>query len=101
MQRKKFLQLAATSAGLMALNGYANAFSFLDENNAKLKKFGIQLYGVRDMLNDKPSDVLTKLASFGYKQIESFEHSKHGLFMGMGNKGFKTFLNFVPQSTHL
>ena len=92
MERKKFLQLAGSSLGVLALNNYANAISVF-ETEAKLKQFGIQLYGVRDTLNDNPGDVLKKLAGFGYKQIESFEHSKHGLYMGMGNKGFKTFVN--------
>ena len=39
-----------------------------------------------------PQGVLKKVASFGYNQIESYEGAQ-GIFWGMGNKGFKKFMD--------
>lgn len=75
-------------AGLGLLAGVSK-FSFLpDWDDGKLDKFGIQLYTVRDVLPKDPKFVLKQLASFGYKQIESYEGT-NGMFWGLGNKGFK------------
>ena len=57
-----------------------------------LEKFGIQLYTLRDIIDDDPQGILKSLSSFGFKQIESYEGSS-GMFWGMGNKGFKSYLD--------
>ncbi|MBC7722523.1 MAG: sugar phosphate isomerase/epimerase, partial [Pedobacter sp.] len=61
-------------------------------DNATLKKFGLQLYSLRDDLPKNPEAVLKQVASFGYKQIESYEGAD-GMFWGMGNLGFKSLMD--------
>ena len=86
MKRKEFLKLSGglALAGLASKSGFAS----LAGETAKLKNFGIQLWSVRDDLAKDPKEVLKQLASYGYKQIESFEGSK-GIFWGMTNTEFK------------
>lgn len=54
--------------------------------------FGLQLYTLRDVLPNNTKDVLTQVASFGYKQIEGYEGPK-GLFWGMTNTEFKKLMD--------
>jgi sugar phosphate isomerase/epimerase len=44
------------------------------------------------MPND-PKGTLKQVASFGYKQIESYEHSSMGMFWGMKNTEFKKLMD--------
>src|SRR4030095_16914076 len=90
MKRNEFLKLSGglALAGLASKSGFA---SFAGEE-AKLKNFGIQLWSVRDDLAKDPKGVLKQLASYGYKQIESFEGGK-GIFWGMSNTEFKSYMD--------
>lgn len=54
--------------------------------------FGLQLWTVKEDLGANPKDTLAKIASYGYKQVESFE-GKDGMFWGMGNKAFKKYMD--------
>ena len=78
ISRKQFLiQSGLATASLLAGNSL-----FAETSAKKIKKFGIQLYSLRDVLPKAPKAVLTQLAQFGYKQIESFE-GPNGMFWGM------------------
>ena len=90
MKRNEFLKLSGglALAGLASKSGLASIA--LEEK--KLKDFGIQLWSVRDDLGKDPKGVLKQLASYGYKQIESFEGSK-GMFWGMTNTEFKSYMD--------
>jgi len=90
MKRNEFLKLSGglALAGLASKSGFA---SFAEES-AKLKNFGIQLWSVRNDLAKDPKEVLKQLASYGYKQIESFEGGK-GIFWGMSNTEFKSYMD--------
>src|SRR5688572_10540800 len=90
MERKEFLKLSGglALAGLVSKPGFASCSNSGD----KLKEFGIQLWSVRDDLGKDPKGVLKQLASYGYKQIESFEGSK-GIFWGMTNTEFKSYMD--------
>ncbi len=57
-----------------------------------IKNLGIQLYTLREDLPKNPKDVLKQIASFGYKEIESYEGAQ-GMFWGMGNVGFKKYMD--------
>ncbi len=59
-----------------------------------LDKFGIQLYTLRDVFPEEPKRTLKQLAGFGYQQIEGYE-GPQGMFWGMGNKGFKSYLDDI------
>jgi sugar phosphate isomerase/epimerase len=95
MKRRDFLKFGAAGSGL-AFTGIAGdglLSSLMQEEEAKkLKKFGLQLYTLRADFPKDPKGVLKQVASFGYKQVESFEGSK-GIFWGMTNKEFKEYLD--------
>lgn len=67
-----------------------------------VKEFGLQLWTVKEDMAKDPKGVLKSLASYGYKQIESFEGDK-GVFWGMTAKEFKTYMDELGMnivSTH-
>lgn len=90
MKRNEFLKISGSLA--MATLASRAVFAGCTSNDATLKDFGIQLWSVRDDLAKDPKGVLTQLASFGYKQIESFEGST-GIFWGMTNLEFKKLMD--------
>ena len=93
-QRREFIKLSTTLGSGLLLTSVANKLagcnplSKLDVN----KNFGLQLYTLRDDLPKDPKGVLTQVASYGYKQIESFEGAK-GIFWGMKNTEFKKLMD--------
>jgi sugar phosphate isomerase/epimerase len=50
------------------------------------------LYTLRDDLPKDPKGILKQVASFGYKQIESYEGDK-GMFWGMSHTDFKKYMD--------
>jgi sugar phosphate isomerase/epimerase len=95
MERKKFIQLSGAAAGALTVNTvFANSlFTGCGAGDDKrIKDFGLQLYTVKDVLPKDPRGVLQQLASFGYKQVESYEGAQ-GMFWGMGNTGFKKYMD--------
>jgi sugar phosphate isomerase/epimerase len=78
----------------VALTPFANLLGCKAASASKAinENFGLQLYTLRDVLPKDPKDVLTKVASYGYKQIESYEGSQ-GMFWGMKNTEFKKFMD--------
>jgi len=64
--------------------------SLLDTN--KLQNVGIQLYSVKDVLEQDLEGTLQKLAAMGYKEVESYPGSK-GHYYGMEPKAFAAMLN--------
>ena len=89
MNRKDFLQMSGSAALGLAL---ASCGSRSTAARGTIRNFGIQLYSLRDELPADPKGVLKKLASFGYKEIESFEGDS-GMFWGMSNREFKKYLS--------
>lgn len=67
-----------------------------------VKDFGLQLWTVQEDMAKDAKGTLKSLASFGYKQIESFQGDK-GVFWGMTAKDFKTYMDDLGMnliSTH-
>lgn len=67
-----------------------------------VKEFGLQLWTVKEDLAKDTKGVLKSLASYGYKQIESFQGDK-GVFWGMTAKDFKSYMDELGMtivSTH-
>jgi sugar phosphate isomerase/epimerase len=89
--RRSFLKATGTLASGLLIG--RSAFSMDDfSTNGTIKKFGLQLYSLRDDLPKDPKGVLKQVASFGYKQVESYE-GKQGMFWGMTNKEFKKYMD--------
>lgn len=67
------------------------------------KRFGgLALYTVRDAMGENPKETLKKVATIGYKNIESAGY-ENGKFYGMSPNDFKTYLEELelnPVSTH-
>lgn len=91
-KRREFLKNAAILGSGFLFSKYMTGCSATSKTAAINKNFGIQLYTVRDVLPNDPKGVLTKLASFGYKEIESYEGDK-GMFWGMKNTEFKKLMD--------
>ncbi|MBL7723515.1 MAG: sugar phosphate isomerase/epimerase [Chitinophagaceae bacterium] len=96
--RRKFIKITGGVSTGFALSGLSGLSYFSScEETGKLKKFGIQLYTLRDAVPKDPKGVLKQLASFGYTQIESYE-GQQGMFWGMSNTEFKKYLNDLGMS---
>ena len=92
MKRKEFLKMSSGFA-LASIASNSVLASLAQENEfKKIKKFGLQLWTLRDDLPKDPKGVLKQVAGFGYKQIESFEGA-NGMFWGMTNKEFKSYMD--------
>jgi sugar phosphate isomerase/epimerase len=93
--RRKFIkQTAGAASGIAfaAMTGnLLQGCDFFDEAK-KIKKFGLQLYTLRDDMPKDAKGVLKQVASFGYKKIESYE-GKDGMFWGMSNLDFKKYMD--------
>lgn len=91
--RRKFIKISGGITTGFALTGITG-LSFFDgcEKTSGLKEFGLQLYTLREDMPKNPKGVLQQVASFGYKQIESYE-GPQGMFWGMSNSDFKKYIN--------
>jgi len=90
--RRDFLRnggFAALGLGL----AMKNTSLFAADNAYKgIGNYGIQLWTVKEDMAKDAKGTLQKIASYGYKQIESFE-GRGGIFWGMGNKDFKKYMD--------
>lgn len=97
--RRDFLRGGAFAALGLALP-FKGKSSLIESFAAskKLNAFGLQLWTVKEDMARDAKDTLKKVASYGYKQIESFE-GKSGMFWGMSNKDFSKYLDGL--GTHI
>ncbi|HTE31480.1 MAG TPA: sugar phosphate isomerase/epimerase [Chryseolinea sp.] len=74
MKRREFVQTASFAAvGLLSLP------SFLAAGKAQ-KGMGLQLYALRSIIGKDPKGVLQKVASYGYKELETFSYNDGKIF---------------------
>jgi sugar phosphate isomerase/epimerase len=94
LSRRSFLKKSGLLAGGAALTSlsFLQSCASSEEMEEATNTFGIQLYTLRDIIGDDPRGVISSLAEFGYKQIESYEGSM-GIFWGMSHSEFKQFLD--------
>lgn len=57
-----------------------------------IKSFGVQLYTLRDVIEEDPIATIKQLAAMGYSQIESYD-GKQGFMWNHSAKEFKTVLD--------
>ncbi len=106
-KRRNFLQTAGLmTAGSILLPHWACSSSSgengtqtgeteeMEMVKGSLDKFGIQLYTLRDVINDDPKATLKQLSTFGFKQIEGYE-GELGMFWGMKNTEFKKYTDDI------
>jgi sugar phosphate isomerase/epimerase len=90
--RRTFLaQTALLSAGLLAGTNCVSA--------KPVRVVGLQLYSLRDQLPKDVKGVIAKVASAGYKEVETFGYSVKDGFWGLDVKAFKQLLNDNGLST--
>ncbi len=79
MNRRKFIQQSAlATVGTMALSSFAVK---------KQTDIGLQLYTLRDVINKDVKGVIEKVASLGYKKVETYGYNDGKLF-GVSIKEF-------------
>jgi len=92
INRRDFLRNSSFAAVGLSMPFLSKA-NFLDATvGFKIPKFGIQLWTVKENMMEDAKGTLAKMASFGFKEIESFE-GPQGMFWGMGHKGFKSYID--------
>ena len=92
INRRDFLRNGSFAAVGLSLPFLSKA-NFLDAAAGfKIPNFGIQLWTVKEDMMADAKGTLAKMASFGFKEIESYE-GPQGMFWGMGHKGFKSYID--------
>lgn len=90
-QRRKFLRdTALLSSGLLLSQLPLQAGSLWQ--TSKKIKYGIQLWTLRDIIEQDTWSLLSKLGTAGYSKIESYE-GPTGVYWGKSPKAFRSFLN--------
>jgi sugar phosphate isomerase/epimerase len=94
--RRKFLKNATALVGAVgAVGGWSSVLSLSACNTSNRESsggvFGIQLYSLRDIIQNDFPGLLRHLANFGYKEIESFE-GPQGFLWGMDPKECRQYL---------
>ncbi|MDB5205057.1 MAG: sugar phosphate isomerase/epimerase [Flavisolibacter sp.] len=90
--RRRFVKNIGLAGSGILLSAYLPSCKTSNAAKAINQNFGLQLYTLRDVLPKDPKAILTQVASFGYKQIESYEGEK-GMFWGMTNTEFKKLMD--------
>src|SRR4051812_12723741 len=90
MQRRRFLKSAAVIGSGILAQPLIRSCSPKATASGTEDDFGLQLYTLRDILSRDPKSILEQVASFGYRQLESYE-GPHGMFWGMKPAEFKNF----------
>jgi sugar phosphate isomerase/epimerase len=104
-KRRNFIKTTAAGLAITAVTGDligCKSIAGLHSKNS-LGEFGLQLYTLRDIIPQDPKGILKQVADMGYKQIESFEHNKLGIYWGMKNTEFKKYMDDLGMrivSTH-
>ena len=92
INRRDFLRNSSFAAVGLSMPFLSKA-NFLDATAGfKIPNFGIQLWTVKEDMMADAKGTLAKMASFGFKEIESYE-GPQGMFWGMGHKGFKSYID--------
>jgi sugar phosphate isomerase/epimerase len=74
MKRREFVQTASFAAvGMLSLPSFLAA-------GKRSKDMGLQLYTLRDTIGKDPKAVLQKVASFGYKKLETYGYDSGKIF---------------------
>ena len=69
-----------------------------------VSKIGIQLYTVRDMIQNNVTGVINKIAAIGFKEVEVYGYTNENKFWGMQPRAFKQLLDsagLAAPSSHI
>lgn len=100
--RRNFLRLVGLglAGGLVAPN--LISCGYLDKpSGSPIKNAGLQLFTLRDIINQNPREVLQTVAKIGYRHVETFAaDAETNSFFGLAVDEFKKILNDNDLSTH-
>ena len=86
MKRREFVQTASFAAvGMLSLPSFLAA-------GKRAKNMGLQLYTLRDTIGKDPKGVLDKVATFGYKELETYGYDSGKIF-GLDFNEFCKYVN--------
>lgn len=88
MKRRDFIQSSLMAAGALTMS---SNFAFAAD---KKKEIGLQLYSLRDIINQDPKGALKKVADFGYTSVETYGYNDGKLF-GMTNAEFGAYTKSI------
>ncbi|MBZ9729984.1 hypothetical protein LB467_09830 [Salegentibacter sp. JZCK2] len=74
IHRRKFIKLAFVACSI------APGFNFTSKEKLSI---GLQLYSLRETINDNPKQILKTLADIGFNEIETYGYNKES-FWGLG-----------------
>lgn len=98
-KRREFLtQFGLLAGGMCILPSFTSVL-----NDHGKRKFGIQLYSLRDELPKGVENVIKKIANAGYSYVEGYGYSEKDGFWGLNPKTFKEMLskyNLTCPSSH-
>ena len=98
-KRREFLtQFGLLAGGMCILPSFTSVL-----NDYEKRKFGIQLYSLRDELPKGVENVIQKIANAGYSYVEGYGYSEKDGFWGLKPKTFKEMLsryNLTCPSSH-
>lgn len=90
--RRKFIQNASLGLTAAFLSPYIlTSCQNNTSNQSPFHNLGVQLYSIRDVLMQDPLSTLKKIASIGYKHVETFGYSE-GSFWGLNVEDLKKIL---------
>jgi len=96
MIRRDFLKKIAGFASAAIATSSLDALKLMAQPMSSPRDFGIQLWSVRQDMAKDAKGTLKALASFGYKQIESFgDGAPENIFWGMKPLEFKNYLDNI------
>jgi sugar phosphate isomerase/epimerase len=84
MKRREFLKTSAAIAGLSAISSCSN-------DSGIRRQLGLQLYTLRDVIQQDPKGVIKKVAEYGYKELETFAYG-NGQIYGMPFADFSEYV---------
>ena len=92
--RRDFLRSSAFAslAFTLPFKGKSSFLGSYAQGGESIRSFGLQLWTVKEDMGANAKDTLQKIATYGYRQIESFEGSK-GMFWGWKNTAFKKYMD--------
>ncbi len=90
--RRTFLARSGAAAAGVAVTSIGGVSLFSCHHNAPDNVFGLQLWTLRDEMPKDPKGILKQVASYGYKQIETYD-GPSGIFWGMSAADFKKYMD--------
>lgn len=93
VSRRKFLKKSSLITGSVVTGGlFLHACKDTSSSPGPDSKIGLQLYTIRDAMDENPEKSLARVAELGYDEVESATYTGTGKFYGMTGQEFDEVL---------